>query len=111
MTLDQTAPPTGGNPEQDINEDRTRRDRSNDLIKTGADATVEFLSGVTDALSGALRRAGEELDKDDLTHFGIKNGFVRGFFEGSSHFFEKMPTVMRKAHDALSSETDERKRK
>ena len=114
MTRSREAPPGSGEPQEDAqkdaNEERTRKDRSNDLIKAGADATVELISGVADALGGALRRAGDEFDKDDLTRFGVKNGFVRGFFEGTSHFFEKMPTVLRNTYDVLSSGEVEKKR-
>jgi hypothetical protein len=96
-------------PERDDDDDgkKSSRTRASDVVKTSADAAVELLSGVADAFGGAVRKAGKEIDKDDVTRFSFKNGLLHGVVEGTAHFLDKLPDVVRKTYDVLRSSEDE----
>jgi len=98
-------------PKSDDDDEKSSRDRARDFVKTGTDAAVELFGGVADAFGSALRKAGKEVDKEDVTRIGFRNGLLRGFAEGAAHFFEKMPDVVRNTYDVLQSSSDDDKEK
>jgi hypothetical protein len=106
MTSDD-AHPAAHEPDNGAEEKKSSRARANDMVKTGADAAVELLGGVADAFGGAVRKAGEEIDKDDVTRLTFKNGLLRGVVEGAADFLDKMPGVIRNSYDVLLSSADE----
>jgi hypothetical protein len=97
------APPQGG-PAMTSN-----TERSNDFVNNGVDAAVELFGGVADAFGSAVRKAGDEVDKDNVGRFGLKNGLLRGMVEGTAHFLDKLPDVIRNTYDVLTSSDDEKK--
>lgn len=86
---------------------KSARSRANDAVKTGADAAVELIGGLADALGSAVRRAGDEIDKDNATRVDFKNGLLRGMVEGTAHFLDKLPDVVRNTYDIVNSSVSE----
>jgi hypothetical protein len=89
-------------------DDDEKSSRANDILKTGADAAVELLGGVADAFGSAVRKAGDQVEKDDASRLDFKNGLVRGVVEGTAHFLDKLPNVVRSTYDVLTSSVDDK---
>src|SRR5580658_1557094 len=91
----------------DDGEEKSSRERSNDFVNNGVDAAVELFGGVADAFGSAVRKAGDEVDKDNVGRFGLKNGLLRGMVEGTAHFLDKLPDVIRDTYDVLTAAHDQ----
>ena len=67
----------GSERDDDGDDEKSSRGRASDFVNTGVDAAVELFGGVADAFGSAVRKAGDEFDKDNVTRFDLKNGLLR----------------------------------
>jgi hypothetical protein len=107
MTQDNESPETGQVAKTD--DGKSTGTRANRFISTGSRAAVELFGGVADAFGGAVRKAGDEMNRDDLTRVDFKNGLLRGWVEGTAHFLSKLPDVVRNTYGVLESSVSDQK--
>jgi len=100
-------PVVGTQPAEQPPKKRKKKSSTNRLFSRLADANVEFVGGMAEAVGSGVRAFGEEMPERNAKKVNWSKTLVNGVSEGSARLLTDLSDVVKKVADVLTEEDED----